>query len=241
MGATLGGLHRRTHVELAMDLLYNLSRWPDCRRARMGNYGATPNHQEKADTVELDSGLEFHHGRSAVAMDDRARRAANEWFRVRFVTSLAVISGVSYHLVGTSSEGRSRDQFRALKSRQIAPGVADGPARVFAMFGSVFVIPVLLPPRAARFTANQTGLVIFPARASAITHGVLGRLRAGSTRAHSSRSGARSLLVHCGDVRNSRFDSGAERTCSGPLVARGRRPGLISFRSPAHSTHQWAG
>ena len=53
--------------------------------------------------------------------------------------------------------------FRVLRSRQLATGVAMAMLLGFALFGSVFVLPVFLQGLHG-FTANQTGLVILPGR-----------------------------------------------------------------------------
>src|SRR5581483_896201 len=65
--------------------------------------------------------------------------------------------------------------FRILRDRQLSTGVIMGALLGFALFGSVFVLPVFLQTLHS-FTANQTGMVILPgAIASAITMAILGR------------------------------------------------------------------
>ena len=116
--------------------------------------------------------------------------------------------------------------FRVLKSRQLATGVAMASLLGFALFGSVFVLPVFLQGLHG-FTANQTGLVILPgAIASAFTMAILGRF--------ASRFDARPLIVTgvAGFVwcmwRLSLLsvDSGAD-DLFWPLIARGVSLGLI--------------
>jgi DHA2 family multidrug resistance protein len=96
----------------------------------------------------------------------------------------------------------------------------------FALFGSVFVLPVFLQGLHG-FTANQTGLVILPgAISSAITMAVLGRF--------ASRFDARPLIIigvlgflWCmWRLSLLSYDSGAD-DLFWPLVARGVSLGLI--------------
>ncbi len=96
----------------------------------------------------------------------------------------------------------------------------------FALFGSVFVLPVFLQGLHG-FTANQTGLVILPgAIASAVTMAVLGRF--------ASRVDARPLIVMgcvgflwcMWKLSNLTLNSGAD-DLFWPLIARGVSLGLI--------------
>ena len=62
--------------------------------------------------------------------------------------------------------------FRVLANRQLAAGVSIGVMLGFALYGSVFVLPVFLQ-RLHGMTARQTGMVILPgALASACDDGV---------------------------------------------------------------------
>ncbi|WP_396215374.1 DHA2 family efflux MFS transporter permease subunit [Gemmatimonas sp.] len=100
-----------------------------------------------------------------------------DWFESRFVTTLAVTSVVAGILLvwrELTIEEPVID-FRVLKSRQLAPGVAFAAFLGLALYGSVFVLPVFLQSLHG-YTAQQTGMVILPgAIASAVTMGVMGR------------------------------------------------------------------
>ena len=100
-----------------------------------------------------------------------------DWFDSRFVVFLLVVSVVSFvwlvvHELGTDEPVID---FRILRNRQLATGVVMAAVLGFALFGSVFVLPVFLQSLHG-FTANQTGMVILPgAIASALTMAVVGR------------------------------------------------------------------
>ena len=101
-----------------------------------------------------------------------------DWFDSRFVTILAVVSALS--AVALVWHELTVDEpvidFRVLRSRQLAPGVAFAAFLGLALYGSVFVLPVFLQSLHG-YTAQQTGMVILPgAIASAITMAVMGRL-----------------------------------------------------------------
>lgn len=134
-------------------------------------------HQERARTVDwLGIGLLTTGVGALQWMLERGERY--DWFESRFVTSLAAVSALSFiGLVWRELTAREPViNFRVLKSRQLATGVAIAMLLGFALFGSVFVLPVFLQGLHG-FTANQTGLVILPgAIASAVTMAVLGRL-----------------------------------------------------------------
>ena len=105
------------------------------------------------------------------------RGERNDWFESGFVTSLAVVSVVTF--VAFIWRELTFEQpivnLRVLKSRQLAAGVTFAAALGLAMYGSIFVLPVFLQ-QLHGFTAWQTGKVIFPgAIASAVTMAVIGR------------------------------------------------------------------
>ena len=100
-----------------------------------------------------------------------------DWFESRFVTTLAITSVVSGILLVWRELTIDEPviDFRVLKSRQLAPGVAFAAFLGLALYGSVFVLPVFLQSLHG-YTAQQTGMVILPgAIASAVTMGVMGR------------------------------------------------------------------
>jgi len=133
-------------------------------------------HQERATKVDwLGIGLMTVAVGSLQWMLERGERY--DWFESPFVVSLAVISAVSftwliYHELNTDEPVID---FHILANRQLAAGVVMGALLGFALFGSVFVLPVFLQGL-HNFTANQTGMVILPgAIASALTMAIMGR------------------------------------------------------------------
>lgn len=133
-------------------------------------------HQERAETVDWQgiTLLSLAVG-SLQWMLERGERY--DWFESRFVTTLAVISAVSFVLL-IWREMTAKEpviNFRVLKSRQLAAGVSIAAVLGLALFGSIFVLPIFLQSLHG-LTANQTGLVILPgAIASAVTMAFVGR------------------------------------------------------------------
>ncbi len=174
LGPTLGGFIVDNwewpwifYINLPLGLIAGLMVW---------NYVRNADHQERAETVDWAGILLLTTGVGALQwMLERGERY--DWFESRFVTSLAVISAASF--VGLIWRELTAKEpvinFRVLKSRQLATGVAMAMLLGFALFGSVFVLPIFLQGLHG-FTANQTGLVILPgAIASAITMALMGR------------------------------------------------------------------
>lgn len=105
------------------------------------------------------------------------RGERSEWFESKFVLALAITSVVSAILLvwRELSIDEPIINFRILKSRQLAPGVAFAAFLGLALYGSVFVLPVFLQ-QLHGFTAWQTGKVILPgALASAFTMAIVGK------------------------------------------------------------------
>ena len=100
-----------------------------------------------------------------------------DWWDSRLVTTLgvtALIAGIAliWHELTTDEPVIN---FRILKSRQLAAGVSLGLCLGFALYGSVFILPVFLQ-QLLQMTAWQTGKIILPgAIASAVTMAVVGR------------------------------------------------------------------
>ena len=100
-----------------------------------------------------------------------------DWFESRFVTLLAIVTVTSLVLLVWRELTVKEPiiDFRILKSRQLAPGVVFAAFLGLALYGSLFVLPVLLQSLHG-FTAMQTGMVILPgAIASAFTMAIVGR------------------------------------------------------------------
>jgi len=174
LGPTLGGFIVDNwewpwifYINLPLGLIAGMMVW---------NYVRNAEHQERAESIDWAGIGLLTTGVGALQwMLERGERY--DWFESGFVTSLAVISAASF--IGLIWREMTAKEpvinFRVLKSRQLATGVAMALLLGFALFGSVFVLPIFLQGLHG-FTANQTGLVILPgAIASAITMAIMGR------------------------------------------------------------------
>lgn len=152
-----------------------------------------------------------------------------DWFDSRFVTTLATVSVVSTALL-IWHELRTDEpiiDFHLLKNRQMSTGVIMGSVLGFALFGSVFVLPVFLQALHG-FTANQTGLVILPgALASAVVTATMGRrMRLINDGRPVILMGAILFMVCMWKLAGLTYDSGA-RDLFWPLILRGAALGMI--------------
>lgn len=185
-------------------------------------------HQERAERVDwLGIALLTVAVGSVQWMLERGERY--DWFESPFVTSLGIISVVSF--VGLVWHELRTDEpvinFHVLRNRQLATGVVMGALLGFALFGSVFVLPVFLQALHG-FTANQTGMVILPgAIASAITMAILGkRLRQVPDGRPVIVAGALLFMACMYQLAMLTMDSGKD-DLFWPLVLRGIGLGLI--------------
>ncbi len=151
-----------------------------------------------------------------------------DWFDSRFVTALAVTSVTSLILL-IWRELTIREpviNLRVLLDRQLAAGVTMGAFLGFALYGSVFVLPVFLQGLHG-FTANQTGMVILPgAIASAVTMAFVGRNSARLDARATVPVGSLLFLFAMWKLSLLTYDSGAH-DLFWPLIARGVGLGLI--------------
>ncbi|MBA3672651.1 MAG: DHA2 family efflux MFS transporter permease subunit, partial [Gemmatimonadaceae bacterium] len=151
-----------------------------------------------------------------------------DWFDSRFVTVLAVTTVTSFVLLiwRELTIDEPVINLRVLLNRQLAAGVTMGAFLGFALYGSVFVLPVFLQGLHG-FTANQTGMVILPgALASAFTMAIVGR-NAGRLDARVTVPiGASLFMFAMWKLSLLTFDSGAD-DLFWPLIARGVGLGLI--------------
>jgi DHA2 family multidrug resistance protein len=151
-----------------------------------------------------------------------------DWFDSRFVTALAVVAATS--LVALVWHELRTDEpvidFRVLKSRQLATGVAFAAALGLALFGSIFVLPVFLQSLHG-FTAWQTGKVILPgALASAFTMAVVGKNAPRLDARYTVAVGALGFLWSMWLLSRLTYDAGAH-DLFWPLIIRGVALGLI--------------
>jgi DHA2 family multidrug resistance protein len=116
--------------------------------------------------------------------------------------------------------------FRILLNRQLAAGVAFASMLGFALYGSVFVLPVFLQSLHG-WTANQTGMVILPgAIASAVTMAIVGRNAAKLDARVTVTIGSLLFLYSMWKLSLLSYDAGAH-DLFWPLIARGVGLGLI--------------
>ena len=184
-------------------------------------------HQTKANTID-GSGillLALCVG-SLQWMLERGERM--DWFDSRFVTMLGLTAVISFVLliVRELSIREPIIDLRVLKNRQLAAGVTIGAFLGFALYGSVFVLPVFLQGLHG-MTANQTGLIILPgALASAFTMAFVGRNSARLDARVTVPIGVTLFLYSMWSLSRLTFDSGAH-DLFWPLVSRGLGLGLI--------------
>jgi DHA2 family multidrug resistance protein len=225
LGPTLGGFIVDNwewpwifYINLPLGLIAGLMVWSYVRNA---------DHQERAETVDW-AGIALL--TTAVGslqwMLERGERY--DWFESKFVTALAVTSACSF--VGLIWREMTAKEpvinFRVLKSRQLATGVAMAMMLGFALFGSVFVLPIFLQGLHG-FTANQTGLVILPgAIASAVTMAVMGRLGSKLDARPPIAIGTLGFMWCMWSLSKLSLDAGAG-DLFWPLVVRGVSLGLI--------------
>jgi DHA2 family multidrug resistance protein len=151
-----------------------------------------------------------------------------DWFDSRFVTMLAITTVISFVLLiwRELTVDEPVINFRILLNRQLAAGVAIGAFLGFALYGSVFVLPVFLQGLHG-WTANQTGMVILPgALTSAITMAIVGRNAARLDARVTVPIGASFFLFSMYKLSLLTFDAGAH-DLFWPLIARGVGLGLI--------------
>ena len=151
-----------------------------------------------------------------------------DWFESPFIITLAVVA-VSSAILLVWHELRTPEpviNFRVLKSRQLATGVAFAAALGLALYGSVFVIPVFLQGLHG-YTAQQTGLVIFPgAIMSAVTMAAMSKNAARIDARYTITVGVSLFFMVMLWMSNTTLDSG-EAEMFWPLLLRGLAMGLI--------------
>ena len=151
-----------------------------------------------------------------------------DWFDSRFVTTLGVTAFVSFILLiwRESTIKEPVIDLKVLSNRQLAAGVTMGAFLGFALYGSVFVLPVFLQGLHG-FTANQTGMVILPgALASAFTMAIVGRNASRLDARWTVPIGATFFFVAMYKLSLMTFESGQDELFW-PLVLRGVGLGLI--------------
>jgi DHA2 family multidrug resistance protein len=190
-------------------------------------YVPNAEHQEKAETIDFWGILLLALGIGSLQwMLERGERY--DWFESRFVTTLGIVALVS--LVGLVWRELTIDEpvidFRVLKSRQLTAGVAFATLLGFALYGSVFILPVFLQ-QLHGFTAWQTGKVILPgALASAFTMAIVGRNARRLDARYTVVAGAFLFFLAMYKLSLMTYDSGTDELWW-PLIFRGVGLGLI--------------
>ena len=184
-------------------------------------------HQEKASTIDGTGILLLALCVGSLQwMLERGERF--DWFDSRFVTVLGITALVSFVLLiwRELTIDEPIIDLRVLTNRQLAAGVTMGAFLGFALYGSVFVLPVFLQGLHG-MTANQTGMIILPgALASAFTMAFVGRNSARLDARFTVPIGAGLFFLSMWMLSRLTFDSGAH-DLFWPLVARGVGLGLI--------------
>jgi DHA2 family multidrug resistance protein len=184
-------------------------------------------HQEKASTIDGTGILLLALCVGSLQwMLERGERF--DWFDSRFVTVLGITALVSFVLLiwRELTIDEPVIDLRVLTNRQLAAGVTMGAFLGFALYGSVFVLPVFLQGLHG-MTANQTGMIILPgALASAFTMAFVGRNSARLDARFTVPIGAGLFFLSMWMLSRLTFDSGAH-DLFWPLVARGVGLGLI--------------
>jgi DHA2 family multidrug resistance protein len=184
-------------------------------------------HQERASTVDGTGILLLALCVGSLQwMLERGERY--DWFDSRFVTVLGITSVTSFVLLiwRELTIDEPVINLRVLLNRQLAAGVMIASFLGFALYGSVFVLPVFLQGLHG-WTANQTGMVILPgAMASAVTMAVVGRNAARLDARVTVPIGASFFLYSMWKLSLLSFDAGAPDVFW-PLIARGVGLGLI--------------
>jgi len=184
-------------------------------------------HQERADKIDY-LGIIFLTlcVGSLQWMLERGERY--DWWDSRFVTLLgvtALLSGIALIWRELTTD-EPVINFRILKSRQLTAGVTFGLLLGFALYGSVFILPVFLQ-QLLQMTAWQTGKIILPgAIASAVTMAVVGRNAMRLDARYTVVAGA--LLFFWSMLKMSHLTSASgQYDLFWPLILRGVALGLI--------------
>ena len=183
-------------------------------------------HQERADKIDYPGIILLTLCVGSLQwMLERGERY--DWWDSRFVTVLgltALFSGIAliWHELTTDEPVIN---FRIWKSRQLTAGVTFGLLLGFALYGSVFILPVFLQ-QLLQMTAWQTGKIILPgAIASAVTMAVVGRNAMRLDARYTVIVGA-SSSCRCSSCRDLTSASG-QYDLFWPLMLRGVGLGLI--------------
>ena len=133
-------------------------------------------HQDRARRIDVTGIVLLTLGVGALQwMLERGERS--DWFQSPFIVALATTALVSGALLIWRELHTAEPiiNLRILKNRQVTAGVSIGLMLGFALYGSVFILPVFLQS-VLQMTAWQTGKIILPgALASAVTMAVVGR------------------------------------------------------------------
>lgn len=151
-----------------------------------------------------------------------------DWWESNFVTFLAITAVLS--IVALIWRELTTDEpvinLRILKSRQVVAGVSIGLVLGFALYGSVFILPVFLQ-QALGMSAWETGRVMLPgAIASAVTMAIVGRTAQKVDARLSIILGALMYFISMLQMSHSTAASGVDNFFW-PLIWRGVGLGLI--------------
>ncbi len=184
-------------------------------------------HQERAETIDYVGIILLTLCVGSLQwMLERGERY--DWWDSRLVTALgvtALVSGIALIWRELTTD-EPVINFRILKSRQLTAGVSMGLLLGFALYGSVFILPVFLQ-QLLQMTAWQTGKIILPgAIASAITMAIVGRNAMRLDARYTVIAGA--FLFFWSMLKLSHLTSASgQQDLFWPLILRGTGLGLI--------------
>lgn len=151
-----------------------------------------------------------------------------DWFESRFIVALAATSLISGILLiwRELTIDEPIIDFRILRSRQLAAGVAFAAALGLSLYGGIFVLPIFLQ-QLHGLSASQTGFLLLPgAIASAFVMGTMSRLRGRIDARYTITAGSLVFLLSMWLLSRLTLESGTQELFW-PLILRGLGLGLI--------------
>ena len=153
---------------------------------------------------------------------------SEDWFESRFITALGATSLISGVLLiwRELTIDEPIINFRVLKSRQLAAGVAFASMLGLSLYGGIFVLPIFLQ-QLHGLSASQTGFLLLPsALTSAFVMATMSRMRGKIDARYTITIGAFGFLWSMWLMSRLTIDSGSN-DIFWPLILRGFALGLI--------------
>jgi len=195
--------------------------------ALVWTYVKDSEHQERASTID-GTGI-FLLAVCIGALQWMLERGERyDWFESRFITALAATSLISGLLLiwRELTIDEPIINFRVLKSRQLAAGVAFAAALGLSLYGGIFVLPIFLQ-QLHGLSASQTGFLLLPgALSSAFVMASMSRMRGRIDARYTITIGSFGFLWSMWLMSRLTLASGTE-DIFWPLILRGFSLGLI--------------